>query len=340
MNIQTEAELESQLSEPPEHLVRAFADLPGDILVLGVAGKMGPSLARMALRAAQAAGTARSVTGVARFSNESERSRLESWGIKTIKGDLLDPNFVAKLPDAPNVVFMAGMKFGSTGNESLTWAMNTLLPAQVCQRFAGSRIAAFSTGNVYGLSPIGLGGSVESDPPNPVGEYAMSCLGRERVFEHYSRQHQTPVTILRLNYACELRYGVIVDLAQQVLAGKPIDLAMGAFNAIWQADANAMALASLAHATSPPRMLNIAGPELLSVRRVCEQLAATMGREARFTGAESADALLSNGQLAHQLFGYPRVGAQQLIEMIARWVRAGGTSLGKPTHFESREGRF
>lgn len=338
--ISSEHELESLLSEPPGYLVEIFRKLAGDILVLGVAGKMGPTLAQTAIRASEASGSKRSVIGVARFSKPEEQAKLESIGVKTIKGDLLDEKFLASLPDAPNVVYMAGMKFGSTGNESLTWGMNTHLPALVCQRFAKSRIAAFSTGNVYGLCPMRLGGSLETDVPNPVGEYAMSCLGRERIFEHFSRTRNIPVSILRLNYACELRYGVAVDLAQQIFAGKEIDVSMGAFNLIWQGDANAVALASLAHASSPPLVLNIAGPELLSVRRVCTKLGEILGKEARFTGTEAPDAILSNAQLSHRLFGYPRIGAHELIEMIGNWVKAGGKSLGKPTHFESREGKF
>jgi len=338
--ISTEAELESRLTEPPEYLVEIFRRLSGDLLVLGVAGKMGPTLARMAVRASEAAGTKRNVIGVARFSNPEEQSKLQAVGVKTIKGDLLDEKFLSTLPDAPNVVYMAGMKFGSTGNESLTWAMNTHLPALICERFANSRIAAFSTGNVYGLCPMRLGGSVETDPPNPIGEYAMSCLGRERIFEHFSRTKKIPVSILRLNYACELRYGVIVDLAQQILAGKEVDVSMGAFNVIWQADANAMALASLAHASSPALILNIAGPELLSVRRTCLRLGEILGKQVRFTGSEAPDAILSNAQLSHRLFGYPRIGAHELIESIGYWLKDGGKTLGKPTHFESREGKF
>ena len=340
MSISTEADLETRLTDPPDYLVEIFRKLPGDVLVLGVAGKMGPTLARMAVRANDAAGTKRNVIGVARFSNPEEQSKLEAVGVKTIKGDLLDEKFVASLPAAPNVVFMAGMKFGSTGNESLTWAMNTHLPALICQRYSKSRIAAFSTGNVYGLCPMRLGGSLETDAPNPVGEYAMSCLGRERMFEHFSRTRKIPTAILRLNYACELRYGVVVDLAQQILAGREIDVSMGAFNVVWQADANAIALASLAHATSPALILNIAGPELLSVRRTCVRLAEIMGKEVRFTGSEAPDAILSNAQLSHRLFGYPRVGAHELIETIGHWLKEGGKTLGKPTHFESREGKF
>jgi nucleoside-diphosphate-sugar epimerase len=235
---------------------------------------------------------------------------------------------------------MTGMKFGATGQEALTWAMNSYLPGMIALRYRQSRIVAFSTGNVYGLSPVALGGSVESDPPAPVGEYAMSCLGRERIFEHFSRTLGIPTALLRLNYACELRYGVLVDLAQRVLAGEPVDLGMGQLNAIWQADANATALCAFGHVASPPFVLNVAGPETLSVRRVAEEFGRLLGRPVCFQGSEAVDALLSNGQLGHRLFGYPRVAAGQLIRWIADWLRRGGPTLGKPTHFEVRDGRF
>jgi len=334
-------DLEERLSRPTPALVEALATLEGDLVVLGAAGKMGPTLARMARRALDAGGgSTRRVVAVSRFSDQAVRDRLESWRIDTVSGDLLDPAFVAALPDAPNVVFMAGMKFGATGNESLTWAMNTRLPAHVAQRYPHSRIAALSTGNVYGLSPVTLGGSIETDAPDPLGEYAISCLGRERAFEHDSRTRGTPVVVLRLNYACELRYGVLVDLAQKVWHDKPIDLSMSTANVIWQGDANAMVLQSLAHAASPPTWLNIAGPELLSVRRACETFGHMLGRAPRFTGEPGASAILNNAQRSHQLFGYPTVPIATLIEWIADWTRRGGDLLGKPTKFEVRDGRF
>lgn len=333
-------QLEQMLSDPCGQVEAAMGRLSGDLMVLGVGGKMGPSLARMAVRASEAAGASRQVIGVARFTDPAVKERLASWGVKTIAGDLLDGSFVRKLPDAPNVVFMAGMKFGSTGQESLTWAMNTWLPGIICQRFAGSRIAAFSTGNVYGMTPVVRGGSREADPPNPQGEYAMSCLGRERVLAHFSRTQRTPVSVIRLNYAVELRYGVLVDLAQQVWAGQPIDLSMGNMNVIWQRDANAMALASLAYADSPPFVLNVAGPELLSVRQVCQRFGQLMKKPVEFVGSESAEALLNNGQKGHHLFGYPQVSADQMMQWIARWIEQGGATLNKPTHFEVRDGKF
>lgn len=332
--------LEDWLSRPSEAAVRAVSQLRGDILVLGVAGKMGPTLARMAARASEAAGVKRRVIGVARFSDPDTRAKLERAGVETIPCDLLDPAQLAALPDVPNVVYMPAMKFGATNREALTWAMNTLLAGDCARKFRDSTIVAFSTGNVYGLTPVARGGSVEADTPRPDGDYAMSCLGRERMFEHFSRVHNTRCALIRLNYATELRYGVLVDLARRIWAGEPVDLAMGHFNAIWQADANAMTLAAFSHAASPPFVLNVAGPETLSVRAVCERFAALMGKPPQFTGHEADDALLSNGQLGHRLFGYPRVPADQLVVWVAGWVMAGGPDLGKPTHFEARDGKF
>jgi nucleoside-diphosphate-sugar epimerase len=234
---------------------------------------------------------------------------------------------------------MAGMKFGATGQEALTWAENCVIPASVCRRYPSSRIVAFSTGNVYSLVPAGRG-SVEDDPPGPVGEYAMSCLGRERVFEHFSVTMLTPVTLLRLNYACELRYGVLVDLARRVWAGEPVDLTTGYFNAIWQGDASAVALAAVEYATAPPMILNVTGPEELGVRAVSEELGRRMNRSVRFTGTESGDALLSDASRARALFGKPRVGVEQMIRWVADWTMRDRETLGKATKFEVRDGRF
>ena len=334
------AELETLLSEPPQFVVDAMRRIDGDLIVLGVAGKMGPTLARMARRASDVAGVPRRVVGVARFSEPEVEAALHAHGVETIRCDLLDDRAIDRLPDAPNVVFMAGRKFGSAGLEPLTWAMNCHLPALVCRRYSRSRIVAFSTGNVYGLTPVGSHGSTEDDPPCPVGEYAMSCLGRERMFEYFSASHGVRTAILRLNYAVEMRYGVLADLARRVAAGQTIDVTMGYFNAIWQADANAIALASLAHAETPPLILNVAGPDELSVRATCEQLARRLGRAVSFTGQEARDALLSNGARGWSLFGRPSVDASRLIAWTADWIARGGATLGKPTHFESRDGRF
>ena len=338
--IEDESQLDDLLSTPSPAAIAALQQLPGDLILLGVAGKMGPTLARMARRAADAAGGSRRVIGVSRFSEPGQESALQAQGVETIRCDLLDEDALARLPDAPLVIYMAGRKFGSSGQESLTWAMNTYLPAVVARRYARSRIAAFSTGNVYGLTPVGRGGSQEADAPMPVGEYAMSCLGRERMLEHMSRTQGTPVAILRLNYATEMRYGLLVDLARKILAGERIDLSMGHANVIWQGDANAMAIASLARAASPPYVVNIAGRDELSVREVCLGLGTRMGREAAFTGSEAGDALLSNGSRGWADLGAPQVSLDRLLDWTADWVARGGSSLGKPTHFESRDGRF
>ena len=332
--------LEDLLSEPTDGVVETVSRLEGDFIVLGVGGKMGPSLARMLRRAADAAGVKKRVLGVSRFSSQGLPRQLESWGIETVAADLLDPEQVARLPDVPNVVYMAGMKFGTTGQQARTWAMNAVLPADVCRRFRGARIVAFSTGNVYPMVPVTSGGATEQDEPRPVGEYAQSCLGRERVFEHFSRTDGTPVALIRLNYAVEMRYGVLVDLAQRVLAGETIDLSMGNFNCVWQADANAASIQAFNHAASPPFVLNVTGPETLGVRAVCEELGRLMNEQVRLTGSESPTAYLSNASLCNCLFGYPRVPVRQVIQWTAEWVKRGGASLGKPTHFETRDGKF
>jgi nucleoside-diphosphate-sugar epimerase len=339
-NIRTVDQLEDLLSEPTEAVVESMRRLEGDLLVLGVAGKIGPSLARMVKRASTLAGVSRRVIGVARFSSAGLMNQLQRDGVEAVRCDLLEQEQVSRLPEAPNILFMAGMKFGTTGQESLTWAMNTQVPALVCRRFPHSRFVAFSTGNVYGLVPAESGGSVETDHLVPTGEYAMSCLGRERIFEHFSRTKGTRVVLLRLNYACDLRYGVLVDLAQKLLAGQPVDLGMSWFNTLWQGDANAMTLCCFEQATSPPKVLNLTGPERLNVREVCEHLGRLLGRTPRFTGTESRAALLSNARQAFELFGKPRVSSEQLLGRVAAWVGSGGPTLNKPTHFESREGSF
>ena len=339
-SIRTVDQLEEALSTPTAGVIETLGRLDGDILILGVGGKMGPTLARMARRGSDAAGARRRVIGVSRFSDAGLEARLNAHGIETIRCNLLEEAKLNALPKAPNVIHMAGMKFGATEDASLTWAMNCYLPARVCQRFGQSRIVAFSTGNVYGLVSAESGGSLESDSLNPDGDYAMSCLGRERMFEHFSGTVPVLVSILRLNYACELRYGVLVDLAQQVWAQQPINLSMGQVNVIWQGDANAMTLAAFDRVASPPFVLNIAGPEMLSVRQVCRQFGDLMGRTVRFTGTEAPEALLSNGKRGHQIFGCPRVNVAQLIRWIADWVQAGGPTLDKPTRFEVRDGRF
>jgi nucleoside-diphosphate-sugar epimerase len=338
--IPSETLLDDLLSEPSPAVLETFRQVPGDILLLGVAGKMGLTLALMAKRAADLTGTPRRIIGVSRFSLPSAVQWLHEHGIETISGDLLDDNFLASLPDASNVIYLTGMKFGSTGQEAQTWAVNTWLPAQVAQRFRSSRIVALSTGNIYGLVPVTSRGSVETDVPNPVGEYAMSCLGRERMFEHFSRVHGTKTALIRLNYACELRYGVLTDIAQKVWAGQPVDISMGWFNTIWQADANAVTLAALADVQSPPAPINITGAGKLRIREVAEEFGRLMDKPVTLTGFEQNTALLNDASVTSKRYGPERVSIPTLMKWITHWVKQGGPTLNKPTHFESRDGKF
>jgi nucleoside-diphosphate-sugar epimerase len=333
--------LDDLLSTPTTGVVDTFARLDGDLIVLGVGGKMGPTLAWMARRAFDASGRSdRRVFGVARFSEPGRESWLRDRGIEPIRCDLLDPDALGRLPEVPNVVSMFAMKFGATGQEARTWGMNAFLPGLVAARYRRSRIVAFSTANVYGLELVGGGGSRETDPPRPVGEYGMSCLGRERILEHQSRTLGIPMALIRLNYAVEMRYGVLVDLAGRVLEGEPIDLATGHFNVIWQGDANAAALLAFDHLASPPSVFNVTGPEILAVRRTAERFGERFGRPVEFRGTEAPDALLSDASLALRLFGPPRIDAERLIDLTADWLLRGGPILGKPTRFEARDGRF
>jgi nucleoside-diphosphate-sugar epimerase len=339
-SIENSEQLDMLLSEPNEQTVRVMQQLEGDIAVLGVGGKMGPTLARMAKRATEMAGVRRTVIGVARFSSANLENKLQSWGIETVRCDLLDREAVRQLPDAPNVIYMAGMKFGSTGQEWLTWAMNSYLPGMVAERYSNSRIAAFSTGNVYGLCSVKAKGSPENSTLEPVGEYAMSCVGRERILEHFSRQNGTRMALLRLNYATEMRYGVLVDIAQKVFSGKAVPLSMGYLNAIWQGDANNFSLQALERAASPPFVINIAGTQVLRVRTVAEEFGKRFGKPANLEGTEAPDAILSDARKSSALFGEPMVSETQMIDWIADWVRRGGETLAKPTHFENRAGQF
>jgi nucleoside-diphosphate-sugar epimerase len=339
-HIENVEQLDDLLSLPTPGVVETLAKIDGDILILGVGGKMGPTLARMAARASQEAGVKRRVIGVARFSNKTLPDWLDRHGVEPLAADLLDPQQVERLPETANVVIMTALKFGASQRPADTWAVNCWLPANICQRFPKSRIVAFSTGNVYPLTPISRGGSVETDPLAPIGEYAASCVGRERLYEYFSCTNGTPLSIVRLNYACELRYGVLVDLARQILVGEPIDLTTAAVNVIWQGDANAMALQSLSHAASPPFIINIAGSETLRVRDLCQQLGELLGKPPIFTGHEACDALLSNSQLSEQLFGPPLVSTNQLLRWTAHWLLHRGELLDKPTKFQVRDGKF
>lgn len=341
MKIKTESELEELLSRPDEATSAAMSALEGDLLILGAGGKMGPSLARLARRAADQGGTRKRVIAVARFTNDRLRSEFAEQGIESIACDLLEAGALDGLPDVPNVIFMAARKFGTAGGEHLTWAMNTYLPGLVAERYRNSRIVAFSTGNVYPLRMLSEGGATETTPVCPVGEYAQSALGRERMFEYGSTRWGTPVTLLRLNYAVELRYGVLVDIGRTVFERRSIDLRMPAVNVIWQRDANSWCLRSFAHCQSPPLILNITGPEMLSVRDIALEFGRQFGIEPSFVSTvEGSSALLSDTTRASGLFGNPTASPAELIAWIANWIREGGALLNKPTHFQTRDGKF
>jgi nucleoside-diphosphate-sugar epimerase len=335
-------ELDEALSRPPSAAIEAFAGLDGDLVILGAGGKMGLSLARMAARAWEAAGVSgRRVIAVSRFGAGDGRDPFERHGIGTISADLLDPAALTALPDAPNVLYLAGMKFGSTGDQPSTWAMNAFLPGLVARRYPSSRIVALSTANVYPFMAPASGGAREDHAVGPVGEYAQSCLGRERVFEWHSRRNGTPVTLIRLAYANALTYGVLVDIAQRVLAREPVDLAMGYANVIWQGDANAAILGAFSMASSPASFLNLSGPEVMSVRETTGRFAELLGvASPSFRGQEAETALLIDSSVAHARFGAQQVALPQLTEWTAAWLRGKGRLLGKPTHFEARDGKF
>jgi len=333
----TELELDDLLSTPRAETTAALKECPGDIIILGAGGKMGPTLARMAARART---DSRRVIAVSRWSSTAAEGALNDMGVETIRCDLLDPDAVARLPDAANVIFMAGQKFGTDQAPAMTWAINTIVPAHCAHRYRDSRIVAFSTGNVYPLTPVERGGSREDDTLAPVGEYAASCVGRERVFEFYSADHRTRVAICRLNYAIDLRYGVLVDIALKVYRDEPVSVEMGYVNVIWQGDANRIALECLALASSPPFVVNVTGPDMLSVREVAEWFAKRFGKRAQIVGTERPDALLSNTSRMREKFAAPEVSIDRMREWVAQWIENGGTLLGKATKFEARDGRF
>ena len=338
--IRDETELEELLSRPTPGVVETLSSLRGDLVVLGAGGKMGPTLARMARRALAAADSRSRVIAVARFSSEQARAALEAAGVRVVACDLLSRAAVDRLPDAAAAVFMLGAKFGTTGSEALTWATNSYGAALAAERYAGIPTVVFSTGNVYPLVPVDCGGATEDTPPAPVGEYAQSALARERIFEFFSHRDGTPCVIVRLNYAFEPRYGVLLDVAKRVLRGDAIDLRMGYVNCIWQGDANAAALRCLALVRSPPFVLNLTGAETIAVRALAERFGAHFGREPVFDREPQPTALLSDASLAGRLLGAPTVSLDAAIELVADWIEAGGRTLAKPTHFETRDGRF
>lgn len=341
MKIHNVAQLEERLSRPSDAVISAIAAIDGDILILGAGGKMGPSLAKLARRAADLVGKARRIIAASRFGNSELRAELSNHDVEVIASDLLEPGALNHLPDIANVVFMAARKFGTSGEEHLTWAMNTYLPGLVAERFRSSRIVTFSTGNVYPLRPVSEGGAVETTPVDPTGEYAQSALGRERMFEYASARWGTRITVLRLNYAVELRYGVLVDIALGVFERRPISLSMPSVNVIWQGDANSWCLRSFAFCQSPPLVLNVTGPETLCVREIALEFGRRFGVEPTFLpDTKNSTALLSNAGKATGLFGNPSVTPDEMIEWIAEWILHGGAMLNRPTHFQTRDGKF
>lgn len=329
-----------KLLEPSQKLIEDVARLEGDIIILGVGGKMGPDLARLAKQAVDKADIKKRIIGVARFSEPSLKEQLNQQGIETITADLLNDEQLQLLPDVKNVLYLAGQKFGTAGKESFTWAMNAYLPGRVAEKFKNSKIVAFSTGNVFPLSPIKTNGFAEDCPTGPVGEYAQSCLGRERLFQYSSLKYKTPVLIYRLNYANDVSYGVLLEIAKSVNEEKTIDLQMGHVNIIWQGDANEMALRCFHHCSSPPKILNIAGPETVSVRWIAEEFGKLFNKNPLFINEEKPTALLSNAAESFRLFGYPHVTLKQMIELLAGWLLSGGKTINKPTHFQEREGNY
>ena len=335
-----EAELDELLSRPLPGVGAALAAVGGDIVLLGAGGKIGPTMTRMARRALDEVGSDARVIAVSRFSDPAAREQLEDSGVVVHPADLSDSANYADLPDAAAMFYLAAMKFGTTGQEHRTWWSNAAMPAMVADRYRGVPSVVYSTGNVYPLTPLGYGGSTEADAAEPLGEYAASCLARERLFSYAAHTWGTPTTIFRLNYACELRYGVIADVATKIAAGEEIDVTMPAVNVAWQGDINAWALRSIALADPQPHLLNATGPETVPVRRIAQWLGEEMGTAPIIVGEEATDALLSDSSEAHERFGYPSVSLRQMVRWVGRWVSDGGRQLGKATKFQQREGKF
>ena len=336
-----ETTLERLLTTPRPELVKDLRTGSGDLVVLGAGGKMGPSLAKLARAGLDAAGrTGDVVHAVSRFPDDSLRRDLAEAGVNAIPFDLVANDDLSPLPDAAGVIHMVGAKFGAGNNPSWAWEVNAALPDRVARRYRTSRIVTLSTGNVYPFVTPGSGGATEATPPEPIGEYAQSCLGRERVFGFAARTWGIPLSVIRLNYAIDLRYGVLADIAALVAAGKPVPITTGHVNVVWQGYANEVVLRSLGNAGAEVFTINLTGPELLEIRRVAHRFAELLGREALFTGSPEPTALLSNSTRCMEMFGRPDVTADRLIQWQAQWVRDGLPMIGKPTKWAVRDGRF
>lgn len=338
--IRNEEELMDVMTQPRPVLVDFMRTLTSPLVILGAGGKMGPTLAILARRAADMADNRLEIVAVSRYSDSRARQDLESRGIRTISADLMDQSTFARLPDTDNLLYLVGLKFGTSDNPARTWATNTLVPAYTAERYRGARIAALSTGNVYPLVNIGGGGSLESDPLTPLGEYSNACVARERIFDFFSAKNGTPIVLLRLSFALDLRYGVLMDIANKVWRGEPVDVAMSHMNCIWQGDANEMIIRSLALASVPPTPLNLVGGMHYSIRQVAQRFGALMGKSVTFSGVEAQTAFLSNNARLRSTLGEPPTSIEQVMQWVAGWVMAGGRQLNKPTHFEVRDGGY
>ena len=336
----TEEKLNELLTTPSDALIEDMKKIKGDIMILGAGGKMGPTLCVLAKNAAKKAGVDKRIIAVSRGSDEIATKLMKDNGIEVIAMDLLDKEKLYSLPEVENVIYMAGKKFGTNGNEWQTWAMNSVLPAFVADKFKKSNIVVFSSGNIYPIVPVNGGGCSEMDRPLPNGEYAMSCLARERSFEYAAQTFGTKVFIYRLNFAVDLRYGVLFDVANKIMKGEPISLTTPCFNFIWQGSANEIALRGLLHATAPACVMNVTGPETVSIKKAAIELGQYLGKEPVFEGEEGNDAYLNDASLAMETFGYPSVSAKTLTRWQAEYILDGGRTLDKPTHFEERKGKY
>lgn len=338
--LETIEDIENYLSTPSERLIKDIISITGDILILGIGGKMGPSLAKLTKRAIDCAGLDKKVIGASRFSNEETFKELTDFGIECIKVDLMNDDELSKLPNVENVIYMAGNKFGTFGNEHFTWAMNSYIPGRVALKYKESKIVVFSTGNIYPFTSIYNNGAKEDCRPSPIGEYAQSCLGRERVFEHFSIKNNTKILLFRLNYALDLRYGVLLEVAKSVWEERPLDLSMGYVNIIWQGDANEYAIRCLNHCEFPAKKLNITGPEVISIKWLALEFGKLFNRKPIFKNGSKNTALLNDSSQSHNLFGKPLISLNTIIHMTANWVKIGGKELSKPTHFQERKGAY